>query len=184
MASRQNPGYSDPKGVLIYAFGGPSVGGILAVGTTVPADATTGYAAGCIFIDRDAAAGSQVWINEGTVSSSLFKAVSSSSTGAFTNGSFTNIALSNLMTLANNANIAFNATTGSMIGTNNAQKAGFWGATPVIQPAGTGELLGLNGNAATAANATNMNTNGNVGATSYSFNDVVKAMKQAGILKS
>ena len=54
--------------------------------------------------------------------------------------------------------------------------------TPLAQLATQGELLGLNGNAATAANATNMNSNGNVGSTNYSFNDVVKALKNQNIL--
>ena len=72
MTKAFDPGYVDAKGILIYGFGGRRVGGIFASGTTVPADASAGYAPGCIFIDRDAAAGSQVWINEGTLASSLF----------------------------------------------------------------------------------------------------------------
>lgn len=66
------PGYKHAKGALIYAFGGERIGIILASSATVPADATQGYAPGCIFIDIDAAAGSQMWINEGTLASSLF----------------------------------------------------------------------------------------------------------------
>lgn len=56
--------------------------------------------------------------------------------------------------------------------------------TPLAKIASTGELLGLNGNAATAANATNMNSNGNNGSTNYTFNDIVKALKGAGIIKA
>ncbi len=63
---------------------------------------------------------------------------------------------------------------------NSNQKFALWGGTPVVRPSGTGELLGLNGNSATAGNATNMNSNGNTGNTAYTFNDVVKAIKQMG----
>jgi hypothetical protein len=97
---------------------------------------------------------------------------------------FSNLTVTNNLMMGDNANVAFNAATGSMLATNNSQKMALWGATPVVQPSGTAELLGLNGNAATAGNATNMNSNGNVGATNYGFNDVIKAMKQAGLLKS
>ncbi len=81
------------------------------------------------------------------------------------------------------ANIVTDTTTGTKIGTAANQKIGLYGATTVVQPNSTGELIGLNGNAATAANATNMNSNGNLGATNYGFNDVVKALKQIGALQ-
>lgn len=45
-------------------------------GTTVPADGSTGYAKGCLFIDTDAAAGSILFCNEGTFAASDFDAVS------------------------------------------------------------------------------------------------------------
>ncbi len=51
-----------------------------AYGTTVPADASSGYAPGCLFLDTDASAGSQWFINEGTLASSDFNAVSSINT--------------------------------------------------------------------------------------------------------
>ena len=41
-------------------------------GTTVPADASVGYPKGAIFIDTDAAVGSQYYVNEGTEASSDF----------------------------------------------------------------------------------------------------------------
>ena len=46
-------------------------------GTTVPADGTAGYAVGCFFKDRDGTAGSQLYINEGTLASCSFKAIQS-----------------------------------------------------------------------------------------------------------
>lgn len=45
------------------------------------------------------------------------------------------VAAGKVVTLADNANIAVNNTTGTVIATNNAQKLGFWGATPVVQQA-------------------------------------------------
>ncbi len=53
----------------------PVRGITLAVGTTVPSDGATGYAPGCLFQDIDAAAGAQLWVNEGTRASSSFKSM-------------------------------------------------------------------------------------------------------------
>ncbi len=201
MSARQNPGYNDPKGIITFAFGGPAVGGILACGTTVPADQTIGYANGCIFIDRDAAAGAQVWINEGTVTSSLFKALYTSTGGTFANLTATNATITNAtvtnglignatlsangtMTLGNLTNFSLGNGSGTRMGTANTQKYAEWGATPIVQPAGTGELVGMAGNGATNANAVNMTANGNTGSTAYSLNDVVKALKASGRLAS
>lgn len=56
---------------------GRSLGGLnYAVGTTVPTNGTAGYTSGCIFIDLDGAAGSQVYINEGTNTSCTFNSLS------------------------------------------------------------------------------------------------------------
>jgi hypothetical protein len=85
-------------------------------------------------------------------------------------------------TIGDGSNLVINTNTGTQIGTAANQKIGLWGATPVVQPSGTGELLGLNGNAATAANATNMNSNGNLGSTFYNFNDLVKDLKLSGAI--
>jgi hypothetical protein len=50
---------------------------LLATGLTVPTDATTGYAKGCLFIDTDvAAATSGLFVNIGTNTSCSFKLVS------------------------------------------------------------------------------------------------------------
>ena len=102
--------------------------------------------------------------------------------GSSSSGNFSGSAFSGTVTMANNANFAFNTTNGTMLGTAANQKLGAYGVTPVVQPSGTGELIGLNGNAATAANATNMNSNGNSGTKYYTMNDIVKALKAAGWL--
>ncbi len=46
-----------------------------AFGSTVPSDATAGYATGCRFIHTDGGAGTSVYVNEGTSSSCDFNAV-------------------------------------------------------------------------------------------------------------
>ena len=45
---------------------------LICYGTTVPTDASTGYAPGCIFIDADSTGTSWVYINEGTAASCDF----------------------------------------------------------------------------------------------------------------
>jgi hypothetical protein len=62
----------DGTGVLIQV---PGVGIMLAYGTTVPADATVGYAIGCLFIHTDGGAGTALYCNEGTAASADFDAV-------------------------------------------------------------------------------------------------------------
>lgn len=55
----------------------PGVGILHSYGTTVPTDGTKGFAPGCIFLDINAAAGSQVFVNEGTSTSCDFNNVPS-----------------------------------------------------------------------------------------------------------
>jgi hypothetical protein len=58
--------FRDKDGYIFYA-----------TGTDVPADATAGYAKGCLFIDTDvAAATTGIYVNIGTTASSNFDAVS------------------------------------------------------------------------------------------------------------
>lgn len=49
---------------------------VIVQGTTVPADTTTGYAKGCLFIDTDVATGTTgLYCNKGTNTSCVFTAV-------------------------------------------------------------------------------------------------------------
>lgn len=77
MSRKLTPHYADPRGIIATDFAG---NGILAAGTTKPTDASTGYATGCLFMDVDAAAGLQVFVNEGTAASCSFKALSNFAT--------------------------------------------------------------------------------------------------------
>ncbi len=48
----------------------------IAGGNTVPADGATGYATGCFFIKNDGGNATAAYVNEGTVTSSDFNALS------------------------------------------------------------------------------------------------------------
>jgi hypothetical protein len=62
-----------------------------------------------------------------------------------------------------------------------ATKLGFFGANAVAQQAGTGEATGFTAGAGT--NVTDQSTfTGNVGSTAYRINDIVKALKNLGLL--
>lgn len=64
-------GFVDPKSIIIQGQKGPDYG-VFAEGTTVPTDGTSGYAPGCLFLDVDAAAGANLFVNNGTTTSCLF----------------------------------------------------------------------------------------------------------------
>lgn len=87
------------------------------------------------------------------------------------------------LTIADAGNIVLNATTGTKIGTATGQKLGFYNATPVIQQAGTGETTGFVAGSGTAVNDDSTFT-GNVGSTAYRISDIVKALKNLGLLAS
>lgn len=52
----------------------PGIGIMDAYGDTVPTDGSTGYATGCIFRKTDGGAGTSLYVNEGTLTSSDFNA--------------------------------------------------------------------------------------------------------------
>lgn len=62
-------------------------------------------------------------------------------------------------------------------------KLGLFGATPVVQPSGTGETTGFTAGAGTGVNDDSTFT-GNVGSTAYRISDIVKALKNLGLLAS
>lgn len=72
MSREITPGYAHPLGSLIRD---PVRGILLAAGTTVPTDATAGYAPGCLFIDLNASQGAQLFVNEGSATSSDFNVI-------------------------------------------------------------------------------------------------------------
>lgn len=64
----------------------PGYGITMAAGTTVPSDGAAGYAPGCIFQHLDGAAGTVIYVNEGTNASADFNAIPGNllDTGGFT----------------------------------------------------------------------------------------------------
>lgn len=105
--------------------------------------------------------------------------------GAVTQSVVSNQLVSNVtsdLTIADAKDITVGTTTGTAFATNATQKIAFYGGTPVVQPSGTGELIGFTGNGATNANAVNFAANGNNGTKSYSLGDVVKALKNLGLM--
>jgi hypothetical protein len=87
------------------------------------------------------------------------------------------------LTIADAGNIVFNTTTGTKLGTATGQKIGFYNATPVIQQATTGTATGFTAGAGTAVNDASTFTGG-VGATAYRLSDVVRALKNLGLMAS
>lgn len=74
-------------------------------------------------------------------------------------------------------------TTGINIGTATGQKLGFWNATPIAQPSSTGETSGFTAGSGTGVNDDSTFT-GNVGSTAYRISDIVKHLKNAGLIAS
>ena len=70
MSRRLTP--QDATGVITAV---PGVGILQAYGTSVPADASAGYAPGCLFQHTDGGDGTSLYVNEGTLASADFNAV-------------------------------------------------------------------------------------------------------------
>lgn len=70
---------------------------------------------------------------------------------------------------------------GTVLGQSAADPIGFFGTTPVVQPASTG-ATGTVAAGATTNVFTNTTFSGGIGTTAYTVTDVVKALKQLGLL--
>lgn len=79
------------------------------------------------------------------------------------------------LSLANAYNIQFGTSTGTKIGTATNQRLGFWNATPIIQPTTTG-------GASTFVANTSLIINDTATWDGYTIGQVVKALRNAGIL--
>lgn len=62
----------DATGIIVNI---PGVGIMQAYGTTVPSDAATGYATGCLFHQTDGGDGTSLYVNEGDADSADFNAI-------------------------------------------------------------------------------------------------------------
>lgn len=167
-------------------------GAIFLVTTASPTSANLG-APGALLVDD---VNGVLYQNTGTLASPTWSQISAAG-GTFatltittltsTTVNVTNLNIAGTTTIADNKNIVLNATTGTQLGTAANQKLSVWGATPIIQPSGTGLAVGeveLQGNnIATAVYVTNNSTfNGNSGSKAYNVSDIVRALKNAGIL--
>lgn len=85
-------------------------------------------------------------------------------------------------TLGDGNNIAVGTGTGTIIFTSPTQKGGFWGATPVVQPAFTGTSTTLAVAGSTNALFADSTSTGGTGSAAYSFPDLIRNLKAAGIL--
>ena len=98
----------------------------------------------------------------------------------------TNIVLSNNsnIVLSNNSNIIVSTINGTVIGTQPNQKLSFYGTTPIVQHNTSGELLNFVDNTSLDVVCNESTFTGNTGAKAYTINDIVKALKNVGILAS
>lgn len=104
---------------------------------TTPTITTPAITGGTIV--NAAISGSSVTIGAGATltGASLVNAALTGANTTIANATLSNttVAANAVITLGDNANIATNATTGTVIATANTQKLGFYGATPVAQGA-------------------------------------------------
>ncbi len=91
------------------------------------------------------------------------------------------IGASNQITLGAGTNFSFATTTGTKIGTGTTQLIGFWNKTPVAQPSSTGETVGFTAGGGTTVTDASTFT-GNVGSTAYRISDLVKHLKNIGLI--
>jgi len=79
--------------------------------------------------------------------------------------------------------VSVNSTTGAVTTTMtlSGSLAGFYGVTPVAQPSTTGTTTGFTAGAGTAVLSDSTFT-GNTGSAAYTIGDIVKALKDLGLL--
>jgi len=85
------------------------------------------------------------------------------------------------LTISDAGNMVLGTTTGTKIGTATTQKLGFFNKAPVVQPATTGTTTGFTQNVGTEVRDDSTFT-GNTGSAAYTIGDIVKAMKDTGLM--
>lgn len=89
--------------------------------------------------------------------------------------------VANGISIKDSKNVVVGTSNGTKFATSTAQKLGFWNASPVVQPSGVGEAAGFV--QGSGSNVQEVSTfTGNIGSTAYRINDIVKALKQCGII--
>lgn len=89
---------------------------------------------------------------------------------------------SGLETYNDAVHMAFGTSNGTRIGTSTTQKIGFWNATPVVRPSSSGETAGFASVIGGTAVDSNDTFTGNVGTTAYTISDIVKHLKNIGLI--
>lgn len=74
MSSKYRVQFADPKSVIVQ---GADLTGVIAHGSTVPSDGTSGYSAGCVFVKSGGTGNKVIYVNNGTSASCAFKPVPS-----------------------------------------------------------------------------------------------------------
>jgi len=120
-------------------------------------------------------------LGQGAVGQTLINAASGQTISVRINNTQVYSVAGTAQTFAEAYNLATGTTTGSKIGTGTTQKIGFWNATPIAQPSSTGETTGFTAGGGT--NVTDASTfTGNVGSTAYRISDIVKHLKNIGLI--
>lgn len=78
MSGRFQPHYADNRGAMLHNRAGYVQ---MAEGTVVPVNGSSGYATACIFCKTNGGVGTSIYINQGSVTSSLFSAVTPAMAG-------------------------------------------------------------------------------------------------------
>jgi hypothetical protein len=79
--------------------------------------------------------------------------------------------------------LQLDTTTGTKIGTATTQKLAFYNSTPIVQPSTTGTSIGHTAGVGTTV-TDDSTFSGNTGTKAYRINDIVRALKQLGLLAS
>lgn len=102
---------------------------------------------------------------------------------ACTDGAFAYTTDCPTITMADGANIATTQDEGTMIAATAAQKIGFYGATPIVQPSSTGTLIGFDPGVGDPVLQDSTFT-GNSGSKGYTIGDIVLHLKALGFLET
>jgi NADPH-dependent curcumin reductase CurA len=130
MTARLQPHFVDPKSRVLFNQSGH---GIIAQGTTVPTDATAGYATGCLFFQNDGTEDTALYVNDGSATSCDFNAIPTNSAV-----SSAELGLLASPTLTTGAGVGITAGTGTVYKSSRRKVGGIYYGTILIDLTGLG----------------------------------------------